>query len=228
MFNSVLTVVTPASDQSMTTLDAVKDELGITNSAADLRLQRWITAASGQIRSYTRRFWAQEAVVETFYRPGSQIGSPLGVSILPPLVSLPLRFGSQEALRLARYPLQPPTQVVEDGLVIDPSGYLLDTENGLLYRLDVNGFPCRWGASFTEVDYIGGYSPMPDALPAEVQQACINLVKANYFSARRDPSLRSINIPGVQEEAYWVGQRGDSALPPEIAALLDPYREIHV
>jgi hypothetical protein len=220
-----LVVMTPAASYDMTTLDVVKDELAITDTSADARLKRWITASSRTIQNYTRRVFAQETVVETFYQSGVNAGIPLGVPIVPPLIPLAMpRYDAMWAIRLKRFPVGAMASITVDGNTLDTSGYFLDANCGLLYRTDSSGNPVRWLCQQVVVTYTGGYA---DNLPPDLELACITLVRGLWFASRRDPSLRQISIPNVQEETYWVGQRGDDgAVPPEVAGRLDPYREV--
>ena len=71
MTSSLLTVLTPASSRALTTLATVKDEIGITDDAADARLQRWIDEASERIETYLGRVLTAETVRETFRLTGA-------------------------------------------------------------------------------------------------------------------------------------------------------------
>ncbi len=74
------------------------------------------------------------------------------------------------------------------------------------------------------VIYTAGYVSIA-ALPRPIEAACLGLVRHRWAARDRDPMLRSLAIPGVVTEQYWVGATGDDgAMPPEIAALLDPFR----
>lgn len=57
-------------------------------------------------------------------------------------------------------------------------------------------------------------------LPATIEQAAIELVKAAWFARLRDPLLRSENAQGIYS-ASW--NLGDPNLPPAVQSLLDPY-----
>ena len=47
---------------------------------------------------------------------------------------------------------------------------------------------------------------------------------------RRDPTIRAENVSGVIDTQYWVGGMPgeNAAMPPEAAALLNPYREVRI
>jgi hypothetical protein len=218
MANSVLAVITPARTRDLTTLATVKDEFGIKDTKSDVRLRRWIRDASGAIETYTRRIWATETVVETFYHRHGSAGSYR-------LWTYPTRHGISlgalpHSLCLARYPVSGVASITEDDTALVTTDYRLDGTQGILYRLSADGSPVEWFGSETIVTYTAGYDLL-DGLPPEVEQACLTLLKHRWSSRDRDPLLRQINVPGVQEETYWVGGIGDNgAMPPEVAGLL--------
>ncbi len=217
MASSILTVTTPARTRDLTTLATVKDEFGIKDTKSDARLRRWIRDASGAIETYTRRVWAMETVTETFYhRQGSNSFYRAWV--------YPNRHGSSielpHALCLARYPVTNVVSITEDGTALATTDYLWDEPQGIVYRLTTDGTPISWYGSTTVITYTAGYDLL-DGLPPEVEQACLTLLKHRRSSRGRDPLLRQISVPGVQEETYWVGGIGDNAaVPPEVAGLL--------
>jgi hypothetical protein len=63
-------------------------------------------------------------------------------------------------------------------------------------------------------------------IPPDIEDACLRLVTQRYQARGRDPSMISRSQPGLGEQRWWFGmapgQKGN--LPPEIAALVDPYR----
>ena len=97
---------------------------------------------------------------------------------------------------------------------------------GQLLRLDVDGWPKRWPALTTVVQYSAGYKPTdPDF--ADVADAVIRMVKARFFAQLRDPALRSENITGAYEATYWFASGPGAAignLTPDVQALLEKYR----
>jgi hypothetical protein len=114
-----------------------------------------------------------------------------------------------------------------DGATLASNQYEVDATAGLLFLL--NG-PRRvsWSGCTVTVTYTAGYASVP-ALPRPIEAACIGLVRHRWAARDRDPMLRSLAIPGVATEQYWVGATGDNVdMPPEIAALLDPFRTVTV
>ena len=204
MTSSLLTVLTPASSRALTTLATVKDEIGITDDGADARLGRWIDEVSERIETYLGRVLATETVQETF-RPA----------------------GSPGCLRLARRPVAAVANIAVDGVTLAGDQFEIDATAGLLYPIS-DGQRVRWFACTVIVTYTAGYASVA-ALPRPIETACIGLLRHRWAARDRDPMLRSLAIPGVATEQYWVGATGDQGdMPPEIAALLDPFRTVTV
>jgi hypothetical protein len=203
----MLSVVTEADDQNLTSLDHVKEELGLTDGTQDTKLTRFIEQASAICATYCNRVFGQETVTEV-----------VRLSRCRPSISL------------TRYPVASITSVVE-GLSGDPTTlaadeYEVDGPSGLFYKLDGDDSRIDWSATKYTVTYVGGYELLA-GLPREIERACILLVKMMHFSAARDPLVRSTSIPDVMDVGYALpGVFGglEGGLPGDVAALLDPYR----
>jgi hypothetical protein len=229
-----LVVVTPAESQDLITVEDARDELGIENRKHDKRLQRYITQTSAAIAAYTRRVWLQETVQETIYR--SYFQSYWNPYWNPYAYSNWQRWRyidrSAQPVALARYPVPQIVQILEinSDTILDPTEYLLDSDFGLLYRYDpIAGAIFAWtGAETLQVTYISGFADLDD-IPPDVQQACLTQIRHRWWAWNRDPAVRSINVPGVQEEAYWVGQIGENgAIVPEAVGLLAPHIDMRM
>ena len=204
MTSSLLTVLTPASSRALTTLATVKDEIGITDDTADARLQRWIDEASERIETYLGRVLASETVRETFRLTGAP-----------------------GCLGLARRPVAAVASIGVDGAALASDQYEIDATAGLLYPISGDQ-RVRWFGYTVIVTYTAGYTSI-SALPRPIEAACLGLVRHRWAARDRDPMLRSLAIPGVATEQYWVGATGDDGdMPHEIAALLDPFRTVTV
>ncbi len=204
MTSSLLTVLTPASTRALTTLATVKDEIGITGDEADERLQRWIDEASERIETYLGRVLASETVRETFRLTGAPA-----------------------CLRLARRPVATIATIDVDGVTLASGQYEIDATAGLLHPVSGDR-RVRWFGRTVIITYTAGYVSI-GALPRPIETACLGLVRHRWAARDRDPMLRSLAIPGVVTEQYWVGATGDDGdMPPEIAALLDPFRTVTV
>ncbi|HLL28577.1 MAG TPA: hypothetical protein VKT73_13115 [Xanthobacteraceae bacterium] len=205
---SFLTVNTPASSIDLTTRDAVKGEFGITGTAEDTQLATWITQASAIIAKECNAVFGAEDVTQTFAHViafGTQ------------------RRGSPE-LNLLRFPVIEIESLTEDGITLEEdTDFSVDKETGILYRL-TGGSVRDWWARDITVTYQGGYS-LPGSSPPELARACTIFVRHMRASARRDPLVKSVNVPNVIQRDYWVGPVGqNAALPPEVDALLTEWR----
>lgn len=207
MIQSLLTVLTPASSRALTTLAAVRDEIDAGADDTDARLTRWIAEESARIEARLGRVLVSEDVRETFrldHRDRWHANPP-------------------DHLRLTRRPVTAIASAVVDGAILDPDRFETDAEAGLVFRLRGSRRE-PWCGRMIEVTYTGGY-PSIGALPRPIEAACLGLIRHRWAARGRDPMLRSLAIPGVATEQYWVGSTGEEGdMPPEIAALLEPYR----
>lgn len=194
----MLKLLTPAANRDLTSLAAVKSELGIVDGNEDLNLARWITAASAVIENHCRRVFAEQTYEETFY----------SAAYVPELT-------------LAQYPVSEVTSIVENGVTLGESDAEANPDSGILTRI-VGDRPAYWACGKIVVTYIAGFAV--DDLPAAIGQAAIRLVAMFRSGANRDPLVKGVSIPGVMETSYWVGGLGDAGLPPDVLALLAPYR----
>lgn len=206
-----LVVNTAALSKNLTVLDTVKQELGITDSVSDARIEALICTASDIIAAHCDRVFARETVTEYFY---------------------PDRRGWCERwdeLVLARTPIESITSVSNDDSALDTADYSYDANSGILFRLVNNGqLALNWWASHAgvQVQYVGGYALL-DGLPRGVERAAVLLCKEYYYQTARDPRIRSESTPNIYTVDYQVGAIGNSnSLPPDIVALLAPYKRI--
>lgn len=209
MAGANLRVLTPADTQDLTTLDTLKDELGITDSSQDTRLQRWISDSSAQIADYCNRVFGWELVEETFQTARLERHS--------------------EELRLSRWPVTEVDSVMVDGMALTTDDWEVDDRTGALYRL-ADGHRIRWHGRTIVVTYGGGYHLLGD-FPRSLEQATLVIMRQRRAAVIRDPSVRSENVPGVYEVSYFNPVSGsstsdDGAMPPEAASLLDRHRDI--
>ena len=198
---SILTINTPATSFALTTKEAVKLDLGITGSTDDTLINTYILACSKQLANACNRVFGEEVVSEKF------------------------RFSSsKEAVILSRRAVESVTSVIEDDVLLVAADYELDKEAGLLYRLD-DDEPLTWFATKLVVVYTAGWD-LPTEAPEDLAKAAVALVKAQYLSKGRDPLIRSENVPGVYEVAYWVGNiPGSEAWPKDIMSAINAYRD---
>jgi hypothetical protein len=207
---SILTVTTPAVSFALTRVDTVKAELGITGSAEDSQIDAFIWQASSAITGYLGRVLAYETVSEQFRLPAvvacrGYLADPNG----------------PEPLILDRYPVSDIASVVVDGTTLSGSEYEVDPASGRLWRLSADCM-VPWRGRKITIRYTGGYQSLPD-LPDAIEDACIRIVKAKWFAAKRDPLIRAENIDGVLQTQYWVPSKGEGVFPAGVTELLDPF-----
>lgn len=210
-FEKITTVTAPASSYDLVALDQVKRELAITDASKDQLLRDWISRASAAAAKYCNRVFVVESITEQFW-PARDRG-------------IPIVRGGLDPLQLARFPLVSVDSVVEDGntLTVD-TDYTINDDLGQLVRLsEETTYPRQWPARAIVVEYSAGFA----AIPFDVVDGVIRMVKARYFAQTRDPSIRQENIEGVYSATYWFGAGPGSAsgaLSPDIEGLLDSYR----
>lgn len=173
----MLTVISPADSYDLTTLDAVKRELHISDNASDANLSTWITQASKAIVSSLNHTLAFETVRETF------------------------RLASRDSmLLLGRYPVSAINSVVENDVTLSATDYELYPNAGLLARL-TDDAPSTWPQGKIVIEYGAGFE-LPSGLPSDIKRACILMVKQYWHGAGRDPFVRTTDVPGVLSTTY--------------------------
>jgi hypothetical protein len=229
--SSMLTVLKPALTQDLTTLETAKDELNITGNDADVRLSRWIRESSGYIATWCNRVFGIEQVSETWRGSERHHMHNWHFGHGYPSSSVP------DPLMPRRYPIVTIDSVVEDeGTTLAPTDYEYDAERGRLWRLSGGtsdtgeaclGTRVHWFAAKVVVTYSGGYD-VPRSQPYQLEQACLAMLKNRNDSLTRDRMQRSQIIPGVLQEEWWnPAMPGQPGMPPEIAEILAPFREIN-
>jgi hypothetical protein len=222
VISSILTVTAAASSYDLADLRDVKEELAATDATSDSKLQRYLTAESVRFANACNRVFHVETVSETFRLDFTRF----------------MHTSRPRELLLSRAPVVSITSVTEDdGTALATNEYETDLASGLLYRLDGSGNRLCWAACKIAVVYVAGYAavrngiddPVVTAIPSDVADAVITLVRHRWFSTGRDPALRGQTWDGVGAEQYWVGGTGDAGdLPPDVQAVVDRYREIRM
>lgn len=194
----MLKVITPAANRDLTTLANVKSELGISDNGEDANLASWITAASNVIEAHCRRVFAEQTYEETFRN-----------------------VGPQADLILAQYPVSELVSIAENDVTVASGDAEVNADTGALTRL-LSDKPAYWPCGKIVVSYRAGFAD--GDLPAAIERAAIMLVSLFRSGAGRDPLVKSRSVPDVLDTTYWIGGIGDSGLPPDVLALLAPYR----
>ena len=220
----ISTVLTVATSYALIDIGTLKALLGVTTTDHDAAFAIWVTQASDVVHRYCNRVFAVETVQDQIW--------PLKDGI--PWTVRP----NDETVQLSRWPLVSVASVVETiagvaTTLAAGTDYLVDQKLGHLYRLDQYGNPRRWSAAPLAVQFTSGYTlPTTGAtagyepLPSDLIAAVADLVKGMWYAQTRDPMIRSQNIPGVYESAYFfaTGPGGQGDLPVNVQAKLDRYR----
>lgn len=209
---STITVLDPASDISLISLETAKVALKIKPSdrRRDDALKLYIKWASARCNGFCRRPLVSERVSEIFEFDRGDCDT--------------------DNLVLKRFPVISVDSVAEgdnDPLVVD-TDYRIDKQQGMIYRQS-SGQPSLWrwrwrtgfsGATVTVV-YTAGFAA--DGVDPDVERACLQLVKAYDAGSNRDPMVRSVNVPDVEAVTY-----ADQAmpLPPDVEQALKRFRRV--
>lgn len=188
--------------------ETVFAEIGVSAPTAEQvsQMETVIAQVSGLIDGFLNRHLAEADITDHFRQPRS------------------------DTLRLSRWPVVEILQVIEDGSELTPETWELDEVNGQLWRM-VNGDRSCWSrCGATTVSYVGGYI-LPDELPADIQRAAVDQAKAQFMGGKRDPNLRSFQVPDTFQASFSVGggdSSGKSRLMAEVEGALAPYRRMAV
>lgn len=212
--NSILTVVTPATNFDLITLAMVKSKLGIYTTIEDSKITAWIKEASDFVVNYCRRVFAKEVVSEQFRLDRK---NQFGIGSSGKIRS----ESAKEKIILSRFPVGGVTSVTEDGSILAVTDYEVEPSTGILYRLS-NDFVTNWQANKVVIVYSGGYTLVSE-LPYDLQNAMITIVSHFRSASLRDPFVKRVEIPDVQTVEYWVGDVTTKGLPAEVISILDLY-----
>jgi hypothetical protein len=204
---------------ALTTLTALKAELGITGTASDVRAQALIKQASATIETYLGRRLGRRSLTDLFRNPWD-FGT---------------RWRSVPRLYLSAWPVVADSVVVvENAITLSPTDYTLDAEEGMLtrgvYGVSYGPLSYAWGENVS-VSYDGGYIlPGTDGadLPGDIERACLDLAIRSFHGAARDPALRSETVPGVIEQTWTSAENIPTlgGLPIDIAQALISYKRV--
>jgi hypothetical protein len=194
------TIVTPAADRNLVTLDDLREQLRVRpgDVANDGWYSKIIARSSLAAERYCNRTFAEQDYLDTFVAGFTS-------ATAAPLI-------------LSQAPVDPASVVVTlDGAGLDDTGWSLSPLVGHLWRTgtawsNTSGLTVAYSAGFAEI-------------PADVQQAVLDLCTMENAGRGRDPMLRATESPGLGRQEYWVGGvPGNALLPVDIASLLNPYR----
>lgn len=121
-----------------------------------------------------------------------------------------------------------------DDEVLDPTGYEVEAESGLLHRLDRQHLS-YWRGSAITVVYKAGFAAVPPVLVG----AASDLIRFRRSEVERDPLVRStrIRVDGIDEVQtdYWVNSvtsgsasSTGASIPPNVSAALSRFMNVTI
>lgn len=215
-----LTVTTAATSRLLTSLAAVKQSLGITDTEQDTLINALIGRVSDEIVSYLNVKTPDDGAVQTIGRE----------TYVETIRNQPSEYG----LFLSRRPLSSVTSLVEDTVTLtEGTHFQVNAGTGMLDRLSSDSIT-TWSFDKLVVTYVAGYL-LPDDensnLPADIEEAAIYTVSSRMSdldTGAGDREIRSESLDGVFSASYeTTGAKRYSAhqgLPQRAVALLAKYR----
>jgi hypothetical protein len=204
-----ITIVTPASVTALCLLSDLKDDLGISGSSEDARLNRMIAQATSAIQTFCNRDFSYRVVDES------------------------IKSAPYQRLKLRINPVQSVTSVTFKGTTVDTSKYILeDASAGLLY----NNQGWEYDGDYQYVvRYACGYRLPSDSgsgvkLPVVISEAALKLAALAYSTRGSTTTKLEEQVEGVGKIVY--GRSNSSAsfvsggdMPAYIQTGLLPFRE---
>lgn len=199
---SIFTVTEPAAETSLLTNEELRAAAGVSDSSQDEALM-----ALG--RQMSEAIAVSCGAASDGENPATLLSEACSETFVLRRCSNPLR--------LARRPVTAIASVTVNDGVLDEAEYEVDKATGLLSRT------CgEWPVGKIIVVFTAGFSTAPAAL----KLAATKVTTALYAETGRDPSLKRIDIPGVEEKEFWVAPSDDPLLSTEVQDLLAPFKQV--
>jgi hypothetical protein len=183
----MLTIVTPAASEHLTTLARAKTELGITGSSDDNKILDFISEASSLIAEYCGR----DGFGRASYEQTERLACAVNFIVLDRDIGVEI------------------TQITAAGTVLTTDDYELD--GTLLYRL-TDDERVAWETGKIVIEYDAGYDLL-DSMPFAIERACLDLVVNLYRASGRDGSVRMDSVEGVGSVAYFDVRSNAGVMP---------------
>jgi hypothetical protein len=213
-----------ANARALTTADNVRALIG-SPTADDALITTLIDRASANMARYCRLASDTTGAMPTFALEACKATwAPTGFSSIYPY---PRRDEPDRLILPWRKPIAM-TALTEDGTTLVASADYRLMPGGILERLDASsGAPKLWSQGVIVATFNSGFS-LPSDAPPDLEQACIDQVKFWYLTRKRDPSLRSEQVPDIYQAAYSVAggdSIGESGLLVSVEGALAPYKD---
>lgn len=201
--SSLLTVLTPAADRALLTIDELREAAGLTDGESDAALLRLGARVAAGITASCR------------VRRAGTTPPTLRSEVLSEAFRVECRIGS---LWLSRVPVSAIASVTEDGTALAADDYEIDTVSGEIKRLS-GGEVTLWPIARVTVAYTAGWVEVPD----DLRQAAMVAASHLWSDRGRDPNTKRERTEGEGEIEYWVAPASDPFLSQDIIDLLAPY-----
>lgn len=211
--------------KALTTLQALKDELGITDSGEDSKLEALINRYSDRIASYCNRgFHYESARSEDF----AGYGSVFVVVEKPPIKSITSITYNGDTIDADNYEIHR----ASSGEIYTAAGWIWTVG----YDQEINSIPIPGSERkrYTIVYACGWVTPqqaLDDAtltrdLPYDLEEACLIACTSKYRNMGRNTAVKSEKLGDWQVTYGGTGAASGGAvdLPDEAKGLLAPYR----
>lgn len=198
----MLTVVTPASSDSLVDLESVKQELGIAtaDTSKDGLLEKLIVQESAVLARWCGR-------------------TTFGRQTLRQTIDVP-RCGMETVI------LDNDLNVSITTVTVNGDAYTTDDwelDGSILRRLS-SDIPTDWAGGVRSVIVYDAGFDLPDDAPEVLKRACTEMVIYSYRSLGRDISVRSETAEGVGSITFNDMRKGDLPLSNDRINALEAYR----
>lgn len=208
----VLSVTTPATDLSLLTLPEMRAAVRVPDGRRDVDVKRIGTRVADAIVT------ACKVATDGAVPPTLRAESVVDTFRLNRWYGRTDHGRAPNELVLSRRPIISIASVVEAGITLDPTSYELRAGAGMLLRL-FGDTPTHWVPSKIVVTYSAGWAIVPEGL----KRAAEKMMRLYWSEASRDPLLKSVDIPGVENKTYWIGGVNDPSIPQDVLDDLGPY-----
>lgn len=207
----MLTLISPAPDLGLLTIEELRAAVGVSDSSRDAALTAMGLRVAGEIASFCRI--ARAGVAPPTLR-AETVEEVWRLTDYRQLLILSRRFVSSVV------------SIAAAGEAVGSDLQDLDGPAGLLRRLDECDRNVCWSPGKVVVRYVAGFAAVPDDLKA----CATDLVRQMDSGSARDPLLRAEQIDGIGRWEYQIasGMTMSGGIPADIAARLSTYVSVSV